>query len=169
MLSSPGGDGEIAVRLLRAMQALCSSLTMIVPEMAKSAATIMCLGADELLVSPGSDLRPVDPQIQVNGRLVGAKEIERAAKSAEARVQTAPEAFPLCTGLLADVNIVMIEQARSARARSCDLIREALACAGRSGDDCTALAERLKAPLSMSPSTTEPRSGRSRLGGLAFP
>lgn len=147
MLSSPGGDGEIAVRLLRAMQARCSRLTIIVPDMAKSAATIMCLGADELLMGPASDLGPVDPQFQVNGRLVGAKEIEQAVKSAEARVQAAPEAFPLYAGLLADVNMVMVEQARSAMARSYDLIREALACADRTPEECTVLAEALRGPL----------------------
>ncbi|HET6921232.1 MAG TPA: hypothetical protein VFI46_17475 [Jiangellaceae bacterium] len=65
LLSSPGGDGEVAVRLVRAMQARCAELTIIVPDMAKSAATILCLGADYILMSPASDLGPVDPQFVV--------------------------------------------------------------------------------------------------------
>jgi ClpP class serine protease len=130
-LSSPGGDGEVAVRLVRALQARCSELTIIVPGMAKSAATIICLGADHILMGPASDLGPVDPQFQIGAHLVGAKEIERAVESAEKRVQEAPDAYPLYAGLLADVNMLMVEQARSAMARSYDLIKEALICSGR--------------------------------------
>ncbi|KMM46522.1 hypothetical protein CWIS_04955 [Cellulomonas sp. A375-1] len=147
LLSSPGGDGEVAVRLVRAMQARCSRLTIVVPDMAKSAGTIMCLGADELLMGPASDLGPVDPQFPVNGRLVGARDIEQAVASAEARVAASPDAFPLYAGLLADVNMLMVEQARSAKARSYDLIREALACARRSPEECDSLAEALRGPL----------------------
>jgi hypothetical protein len=128
------------------MQARCSQLTIIVPDMAKSAATIMCLGADHILMGPSSDLGPVDPQFQVAGGLVGAKEMEQAVASAEARVAAAPDTYPLYSGLLADVNMLMVEQARSAMARSYDLIREALACRAFGGD-CEVLLENLRGPL----------------------
>ena len=42
ILASPGGDGETAVRLVRAAQARCRELTVIVPDQAKSAATLRC-------------------------------------------------------------------------------------------------------------------------------
>ncbi|MDE0571804.1 ATP-dependent Clp protease proteolytic subunit [Demequina sp. B12] len=147
MLSSPGGDGEVAVRLVRAMQSRCSKLTIIIPDMAKSAATIMCLGANEILMSPSSDLGPVDPQFPIGGRLVGAKDIEQALEDAEKRVAAAPETFPLYAGLLADVNMLMIEQARSAMARSYTLIEEALECSEMSADDRTAVVGKLRGPL----------------------
>lgn len=147
MLASPGGDGEVAVRLVRAMQARCSEFTIVVPDMAKSAATIMCLGADRILMGPTSDLGPVDPQFPVGNRLVGAREIEKAVQSAEERVQKAPDTYPLYAGLLADVNMLMVEQARSATARSYDLILEALSAASRSDKEAAALAKRLKGPL----------------------
>ena len=38
MLSSPGGDGETAVRLVRAAQSRCKELTVIVPDQAKAQA-----------------------------------------------------------------------------------------------------------------------------------
>lgn len=49
--------------------------------------------------------------------------------------------------LLADVNMLMIEQARSATSRSYDLIRDALACSDREADACGSLAKALKSPL----------------------
>lgn len=147
LLSSPGGDGEVAIRLLRALQSHCGELTIIVPDMAKSAATIMCLGADSIMMSPSSDLGPVDPQFPINGQLVGAKEIERAVSDAEARIAQEPNSYPLYASLLSDVTMLMVEQARSAMARSDLLIEEALSTAGRSDDEARALAAVLSGPL----------------------
>ncbi|PIE27438.1 MAG: hypothetical protein CSA58_04290 [Micrococcales bacterium] len=62
VLASPGGDGETAIRIVRALQARCSELTILLPDMAKSAATILCLGADRIIFGPGGDLGPVDPR-----------------------------------------------------------------------------------------------------------
>jgi len=62
MLDSPGGDGETAVRLVRSAQARCRELTIIVPNQAKSVATLLAMGAHHILMGPTSDLGPVDPQ-----------------------------------------------------------------------------------------------------------
>ena len=40
-----------------------SRLRMIVPDLAKSAATLMVLGADSILMSDTSELGPIDPQV----------------------------------------------------------------------------------------------------------
>lgn len=63
LLASPGGDGETALRMVRSMQARCRELTVIVPDQAKSAATILCLGAHHILMGPCGDLGPIDPQM----------------------------------------------------------------------------------------------------------
>ncbi len=147
LLSSPGGDGEVAVRLVRAMQARCSRLVIAVPDMAKSAATIMCLGANEILMTAASDLGPVDPQFPINGRLVGAKEIEQAVADAEARIAAVPDSYPMYAGLLSDINMLMVEQARAAMDRSYTLIDEALSCSGLDAEQRTSIAAKVKGPL----------------------
>lgn len=149
LLASPGGDGETAIRMVRSMQTRCSELTVIVPDMAKSAATLLCLGADRILMGPAGDLGPVDPQFQIGGRsLASAKEIVAAIDEAERRVKESPETFPLFAGLLSDVNMLMVEQARSALDRTEALVREALGCCeARSDDDVDTLTAALKAPL----------------------
>ncbi|MEJ3743046.1 hypothetical protein WEI85_07150 [Actinomycetes bacterium KLBMP 9797] len=50
LLASPGGDGETAIRMVRSIQARCPELTVVIPDMAKSAATLLCLGADHILM-----------------------------------------------------------------------------------------------------------------------
>jgi len=150
MLDSPGGDGETAVRLARSAQARCARFTVIVPDQAKSAATILALGAHEILMGPTSDLGPVDPQFQLaDGRsLVAAKDIIAAVAAAEAAIATNPDTYPLHASLLSDVSGLMVQQARSAIDRSSDLVLEAL----KSSPDRTAKAAKaalakLKDPL----------------------
>jgi len=153
LLASPGGDGETAVRIVRSMQARCSGLTVLVPDMAKSAATLLCLGADRILMGPGGDLGPVDPQLAIGGRsLVSAKEIVEAVAEAERRIKASPETFPLFANLLADVNMLMVEQARSALARSGALVSEALESSGiRTPEQVQELTQLLQAPLIADP------------------
>lgn len=154
LLASPGGDGEAAIRMVRSMQDRCSQLTIIIPDLAKSAATLMCLGADQILMGPGGDLGPVDPQFQTRGGLVSAKEIVSAVDEAESRVTASPATFPLFANLLAEVNMLMVQQARSALARSEGLVREALGCqTSRKPEEIEELTERLKRPLIDEPSS----------------
>jgi len=62
LLDTPGGDGETAIRPVRSAQARCRELTVIVPNQAKSAGTILAIGAHWIIMGPASDLGPVDPQ-----------------------------------------------------------------------------------------------------------
>lgn len=74
VLRSPGGDGEQAIRAIRALQSRCSKLVIVFPDIAKSAATLLALGADEIRLGPASDLGPVDPQMMVGNRWVRRQE-----------------------------------------------------------------------------------------------
>jgi ATP-dependent protease ClpP protease subunit len=154
LLASPGGDGETALRIVRSMQQRCRELTIIVPDMAKSAATILCLGAHHILMGPGGDLGPIDPQMMSyteDGRpkmVASAKEIVAAVDEAENRVTANPDSYTLFASLLSDVNMLMVEQARFALDRSAALMEEALRSQGtRTDAEVERLRECLRAPL----------------------
>jgi hypothetical protein len=149
LLASPGGDGETAIRLVRAAQSRCRELTIIVPDLAKSAATLLAMGAHHILMGPTSDLGPVDPQFQLpNGSLAAAKDIIAAVDDATAKVEQSPDTYPLHASLLADITALMVHQARSALARTDALVEEALAsCSGRSPEEVAALRTSLHEPL----------------------
>jgi ClpP class serine protease len=97
LLWSQGGDGESAIRILRSAHARCKKLTVIVPDQAKSAATLIALGAHEIIMGPASDLGPIDSQIQLPGKtgFVAAKDIIAAVDDAAAKIQAAPATYPL--------------------------------------------------------------------------
>ncbi len=153
LLDSPGGDGETAIRLVRSMQARCRELTVLIPDQAKSAATLLALGAHHIVMGPTSDLGPVDPQFRVprgsgGYDLVAAKDMLEAVERAEKAVAEEPATFPLHAALLADVTGLMAATARSAIARTDDLVVECLAsCSGRSDEEVAELAQSLHEPL----------------------
>lgn len=66
-LSSPGGSGLAAERIIN----LCrqhsgtKEFYTIVPSRAKSAATMICMGASKIVMGPASELGPIDPQITI--------------------------------------------------------------------------------------------------------
>lgn len=153
MLASPGGDGEVAVRLVRAAQARCRSLTVIVPDQAKSAATLLCLGAHEILMGPTSDLGPVDPQFPFGEYdLVSAKDIIAAVERALNDVAERPDTYALHSAMLSEVNALKVEQARSALARTDDLVLEALRSnPDRTREESELLAGALHEPLIEAP------------------
>jgi hypothetical protein len=153
MLASPGGDGEVAVRLVRAAQSRCRRLTVIVPDQAKSAATLLALGAHEILMGPTSDLGPVDPQFPFGEYdLVSAKDIIAAVERALKDVAERPDTYALHSAMLSEVNALKVEQARSALARTDDLVREALQSnPDRSHDKTENLAKALHEPLIEAP------------------
>ncbi|MFB5652838.1 hypothetical protein ACE5IS_19530 [Leptospira wolffii] len=65
LVNSPGGDGLAAERIIN----LCRNYSKtkeffaIVPNKAKSAGTLICMGASKIYMGPSSELGPVDPQI----------------------------------------------------------------------------------------------------------
>ncbi|WP_231644906.1 SDH family Clp fold serine proteinase [Sciscionella sediminilitoris] len=127
MLCSPGGDGETAVRLGRMAQAACRDFTVVVPEDAKSAATIMALAAHRIVMGPSSDLGPIDPQVSVRGRgFVGAKDLVQAVEEALDDVSRRSDTYPLHAALLGGIDSTAVQYARSALARTGEMARQAI-------------------------------------------
>lgn len=70
LLDSSGGDIHGAYQIVRFLRSLCSHLTVVVPRWAKSAATLVCLAADDLAMTDIAELGPLDPQVQRPGEAV---------------------------------------------------------------------------------------------------
>lgn len=61
---SPGGDAHAAYKLNLLLRSKCSRLRAIVPDYAKSAATLLVLGCDEIMMAPAAELGPLDVQLE---------------------------------------------------------------------------------------------------------
>lgn len=155
LLCSPGGDPETAIRLIRMCQAVCRDFVIIVPEQAKSAATIMCLGASSIVLGATSDLGPIDPQIPAGPRgYVSAKDLIAAFDAALDEVSQKPDTFPIHAAMLGGIDATTVQFARSAMDRTGDIARQAIEShAGRSEEEVSELYNSIREPLIDSPKT----------------
>jgi hypothetical protein len=63
MLHSPGGLPQAAGDIIRVCRTYAPSFRVIVPNMAMSAATVLAMGSDKIVMSDTSKLGPIDPQM----------------------------------------------------------------------------------------------------------
>jgi len=63
LVQSPGGDPNSAERIIHTCRSYSNSFRVIIPKTAMSAATLVAMGADEILMGPTSELGPIDPQM----------------------------------------------------------------------------------------------------------
>ena len=65
LLHTPGGSADVAEKLIRTLRGRVgeAQIHIIVPDFAKSAGTLMVLGADRVAMSDMSELGPIDPQM----------------------------------------------------------------------------------------------------------
>lgn len=69
LLHSPGGDATIVEKMVDMCRSHLSgerkAFRVVVPNIAKSAATVLALGADKIVMGYCSELGPIDPQVQI--------------------------------------------------------------------------------------------------------
>jgi hypothetical protein len=80
-LESYGGLASIAYKLFLDLRSRCRKLRVVIIDYAKSAATLLALGCDEIYMAPAAELGPLDAQIPHPDRehvIVSALDISRA-------------------------------------------------------------------------------------------
>lgn len=68
LIVSDGGDPTVAWRIVSLIRERAGKFSALVPQAAYSAATLIVLGADEVLMHPNGNLGPTDPQIRIQRR-----------------------------------------------------------------------------------------------------
>ena len=145
-IQSPGGDIDVAEKLVYMLRSRAGSLRVIVAERAKSAATMMALAADEILMSSTSELGPIDPQmpfLNAAGKYVyrpagsfldGLEAIKEEVKDNAAK-GIAPELNPAYYPLLSQIDTALLDSCTKAIARSKDFAAKWLKKYMLAGDD----------------------------------
>lgn len=62
-LNSPGGSAEVAEKMVEIMRHHYAEISFVVPDMAFSAGTILCMSGDHIYMDYSSALGPIDPQV----------------------------------------------------------------------------------------------------------
>lgn len=126
-LLSPGGSGEAAFKIGRAVQQWAGkvngSFSVLVPDYAKSAATLLALGANTIIMGFSSELGPIDPQIPKYDHRLGrwryypALALRDALNVAQEYSGVAPEMMRLFQALLERAGIDFTDIGEVERAR----------------------------------------------------
>lgn len=108
MIHSAGGDIDAAEKIVYMCREVAESVRVIIPEYAKSAATLIALASDEVIMGLASEIGPNDPQLVGPGP-GGARfqtsaqsfldEFEEIKKEVKKTGSLSPAYFPLLEGL----------------------------------------------------------------------
>ena len=128
LLNSPGGDVDAAERLQHMLRESASppglqqtgDVEIVVPNRAKSAATIMALGADRVTMSDTSELGPIDPQVEFQGVGYPVAAWLAAYEDAERRCRAHPD-NPAFAAVFQSFDSVVVEMLRFAESRARNL------------------------------------------------
>jgi hypothetical protein len=100
ILHSPGGSPEAAESIVAVLRAQFKHVRVLVPVMAKSAATMIALAANEILMPVSAELGPIDPQFLLSDgrggqRMTPAQAIIDEVERAQQAVITQQQDFPV--------------------------------------------------------------------------
>lgn len=96
---SPGGSAEATESIVKMLRKKFDKVRFIVTGAAKSAATMLVLSGDSILMDSSAELGPIDPQVRVRGRFSPAgsiiEQFERAAKELKKDPSQLPVWIPI--------------------------------------------------------------------------
>ena len=94
LIQSPGGSAEATESIVDLLRSRFQHIRFLVPGAAKSAATMLAMAGDVILVDESSELGPTDPQMIINGRQSPAGAIRDQFKKAEKDLNSTPSLMP---------------------------------------------------------------------------
>lgn len=123
LVHSPGGDIDAAEKIVYMCRKIAGGFRVIVPEYAKSAATLIALASDEVVMGLASELGPIDAQLIGPGPGGGRfqtsaqsfiDEFDNIKREVEDTGKLSPAYYPLLDGL----NLGFMGMCRNLMARS---------------------------------------------------
>lgn len=106
LLHSPGGSPEATERIVLLLRSYFNHVTFLIPHSAYSAATMLALSGDQIILNPGASLGPIDPQI--NG--IPTRALRRGFEKARKALQeSGPDALPAYVPLIEKYSLELLE------------------------------------------------------------
>jgi len=131
VLHSPGGAAETAESIVRYLRSKFDRITVVVPHMAKSAATMLACAAEQIIIAKHGELGPIDPQFVLQTplglRMVPALSIINQFSAAADDVRRNQQAAAIWYPMLAQYGPGLLEEATQAVELSELLVKEWLA------------------------------------------
>lgn len=121
LLHSPGGSPEATERIVGLLRQRFAKVSFLVPHSAYSAATMLALSGNEIILHPSATLGPIDPQI--NG--IPARSIQRGFQKVRDLLEAkGPEALPAYIPLIEKHSLELLEICEDSLKLSKELVGE---------------------------------------------
>lgn len=117
IINSPGGDGNVAEKIITmCRQRFPKSFKVIVPNFAKSAATMVALGSDKILMGYLAELGPIDPQLgnPMAGGLIPARSFIDGLEMIRSNIKDKGDPAQMYIPMLHQIRPEVIAQCQSA-------------------------------------------------------
>jgi hypothetical protein len=124
ILHSPGGSPDATESIVNMLRGRFKSVRFIVPSIAKSAATMMCMSGDEIILGDAAELGPTDPQMIINGKQSPAHGIIEQFNNAKAELAKNNKAMTAWIPILQQYGPSLIAQSDAAIKLSNKLVRD---------------------------------------------
>jgi hypothetical protein len=117
IINSPGGDGNVAEKMITmCRQRFARSFKVIIPNFAKSAASMIALGSDKILMGYLAELGPIDPQLgsPVSGGLIPARSFIDGLEMIRRNIKEKNDPVQMYLPMLSQIRPEIIAQCQSA-------------------------------------------------------
>ena len=129
LLHSPGGMAEAAESVVKVLRSRFKGVRFIIPYLAKSAATMLALSGDEILMDTDAELGPIDPQFNLQKAdhttvVAPAQAIIDQFDRLEGRIKGDHHLLPVYIPIIQFYAPSLYQQAKNAIELSKNLVRE---------------------------------------------
>lgn len=109
-LHSPGGSAEATESLVEMLRAQFTDIRFIVTGAAKSAATMLAMSGNSILMDVAGELGPIDPQIALGNMFVPAGSLKEEFDKAATEISENPERLPVWLPILEKYTPALLTQ-----------------------------------------------------------
>jgi len=129
LLHSPGGSPEAAESIVQVLRTRFNPIRFIVPITAKSAATMIAMSGNEILMPPSAELGPIDPQFRLSDGaggivMVPAQALIDQFRQAQAEISSNPRLAPAWSPVLIRYGVGLFQMSLDAIQLSKDLVHQ---------------------------------------------
>jgi hypothetical protein len=125
IVHSPGGSAEATASIVRYLRKQFSSVRVLVPHAAMSAATMLALSADVIVMGKQSQLGPIDPQlVTAQGATIPARAILDQFERAKKECKDDPSVLGAWMPMLQQYGPALLEQCQNADSLAKRLVKE---------------------------------------------
>lgn len=124
ILHSPGGSPEATESIVKLLRSKYTNIRFIIPNVAKSAATMLSMSGDEIILGDNAELGPTDPQMVINGRFNPAHAILKQFENAKSELSKSNDGLPAWLPILQQYGPSLLVQCDNAIDLTTTLVKE---------------------------------------------